>query len=57
VSPIQKIEAKDLKSIKAAKLEFWVACGKSGTYKKFNNCDIIIEPEELLHKFQHFENQ
>ena len=54
VSPIQKIEAKDLKSIKAVTSRAFELLAANSNLQKFNNCDIIIEPEELT-SFNTFE--
>lgn len=54
VSPIQKIEAKDLKSIKAVTTRAFELLAANSNLQKFNNCDIIIEPEELT-SFNTFE--
>ena len=48
VSPIQKIEAKDLNSIKAVTTRAFELIAANSNFQKFNNCDWIIEPEELL---------
>lgn len=47
VSPIQKIEAKDLHSIKAVTTRAFDLLSANSNFQKFNNCDWIIEPEEL----------
>ncbi len=49
VSPVQKIEAKDLKSIKAVTTRAFELLAANTNLQKFNNCDWIIEPEELAH--------
>lgn len=54
VSPIQKIEAKDLKSIKAVTTRAFELLAANSNLLKFNNCDLIIEPEELAN-FNTFE--
>ncbi|MDP2159114.1 MAG: patatin-like phospholipase family protein [Flavobacterium sp.] len=47
VSPIQKIEAKDLSSIKAVTSRAFDLLTANTTMQKFTLCDWIIEPEEL----------
>lgn len=47
VSPVQKIEAKDLKSIKAVTTRAFELLAANSNLQKFNNCDLVIEPEEL----------
>lgn len=47
VSPIQKIEAKDLNSIKAVTTRAFDLLSANHIIQKFNFCDWIIEPEEL----------
>jgi NTE family protein len=47
VSPIQKIEAKDLNSIKAVTTRAFDLLSANSNFQKFNNCDWVIEPEEL----------
>ncbi|HRB70515.1 patatin-like phospholipase family protein [Flavobacterium sp. WV_118_3] len=47
VSPIQKIEAKDLSSIKAVTTRAFDLLSANSNMQKFNNCDWVIEPEEL----------
>lgn len=47
VSPIQKIEAKDLSSIKAVTTRAFDLLSANSTANKFNLCDWVIQPEEL----------
>lgn len=47
VSPIQTIEAKDLKSIKSVTTRAFNLLSAQGNYQKFNLCDWVIEPKEL----------
>ncbi|WP_313806359.1 patatin-like phospholipase family protein [Flavobacterium sp.] len=47
VSPIQKIEAKDLSSIKAVTARAFDLFSANSNTNKFNLCDWVIEPEEL----------
>jgi NTE family protein len=47
VSPIQKIEAKDLNTIKSVTTRAFDLLSANTSIQKFNNCDWIIEPEEL----------
>ncbi len=47
VSPIQKIEAKDLSSIKAVTSRAFDLLTANTTMQKFTLCDWVIEPEEL----------
>ena len=47
VSPIQTIEAKDLKSIKSVTTRAFDLLSAQGNYQKFSLCDWIIEPKEL----------
>ncbi len=54
VSPVQKIEAKDLKSIKAVTTRAFELLSANSNLQKFNNCDWVIEPEELA-SFNTFE--
>ena len=54
VSPIQKIEAKDLSSIKAVTARAFDLLSANTNTHKFNICDWVIEPEELA-KFGTFE--
>ncbi|WP_396143775.1 patatin-like phospholipase family protein [Flavobacterium sp.] len=54
VSPIQKIEAKDLNSIKSVTTRAFDLLSANSNFQKFNNCDWIIEPEELVN-FSTFE--
>ncbi|WP_395061408.1 patatin-like phospholipase family protein [Flavobacterium sp.] len=54
VSPIQKIEAKDLNSIKAVTTRAFDLLSANSNFQKFNNCDWVIEPEELTN-FSTFE--
>jgi NTE family protein len=54
VSPVQDIEAKDLKSIRAITTRAFDLLSAQGNYQKFNLCDWVIEPKELS-KFSTFE--
>lgn len=54
VSPVQKIEAKDLNSIKAVTSRAFDLLTANTTMQKFTLCDWVIEPEELC-KFGTFE--
>ena len=54
VSPIQTIEAKDLRSIKAVTTRAFDLLSAQGNYQKFNLCDWVIEPKELA-SFSTFE--
>lgn len=54
VSPIQTIEAKDLKSIKSVTTRAFDLLSAQGNYQKFNLCDWVIEPKELAN-FSTFE--
>lgn len=54
VSPIQKIEAKDLNSIKSVTTRAFDLLSANSNFQKFNHCDWVIEPEELVH-FSTFE--
>ncbi|MFT5753248.1 MAG: NTE family protein [Flavobacterium sp.] len=54
VSPIQTIEAKDLRSIKSVTTRAFDLLSAQGNYQKFNLCDWIIEPKELA-SFSTFE--
>lgn len=54
VSPIQKIEAKDLSSIKAVTARAFDLFSANSNTNKFNLCDWVIEPEELA-RFGTFE--
>ena len=54
VSPIQDIEEKDLKSIKAVTTRAFDLLSAQGNYQKFSLCDLIIEPKELS-KYSTFE--
>ncbi|VXB26614.1 Patatin [Flavobacterium sp. 9AF] len=54
VSPIQNIESKDLKSIKAVTTRAFDLLSAQGNYQKFSLCDYIIEPKELAN-FSTFE--
>lgn len=54
VSPIQKIEAKDLNSIKAVTSRAFDLLSANQMKEKFSYCDWVIEPEELA-KFSTFE--
>jgi NTE family protein len=47
VSPIQKIEAKDLSSIKAVTTRAFDILSANSNMQKFNICDWVIQPEEL----------
>lgn len=47
VSPIQKIEAKDLNSIKAVTSRAFDLLTSNTSLQKFTLCDWVIEPEEL----------
>lgn len=47
VSPIQKIEAKDLKSIRSVTTRAFDILSANSNIQKFNICDWVIEPEEL----------
>lgn len=47
VSPIQKIEAKDLNSIKAVTTRAFDLLSANSNLQKFNHCDWLIEPEAL----------
>lgn len=47
VSPIQKIEAKDLSSIKSVTTRAFDLLSANSNLQKFNICDWVIEPEEL----------
>ncbi|MFC4818552.1 MULTISPECIES: patatin-like phospholipase family protein [unclassified Flavobacterium] len=54
VSPIQKIEAKDLSSIRSVTSRAFDLLSANSNTHKFNICDWVIEPEELV-KFGTFE--
>lgn len=54
VSPLQKIEAKDLSSIKAVTARAFDLFSANSNTNKFNICDWVIEPEDLA-KFGTFE--
>lgn len=54
VSPIHKIEAKDLNSIKAVTTRAFDLLSANSNFQKFNHCDWVIEPEELVN-FSTFE--
>ncbi|MCZ8196260.1 MAG: patatin-like phospholipase family protein [Flavobacterium sp.] len=54
VSPIQKIEAKDLNSIKSVTTRAFDLLSANSNFQKFNHCDWVIEPEELVN-FSTFE--
>ncbi|MFT7352229.1 MAG: NTE family protein, partial [Flavobacterium sp.] len=54
VSPIQKIDKKDLNSIKAVTTRAFDLLSANSNAQKFLNCDWIIEPEELS-KYSTFE--
>jgi NTE family protein len=47
VSPIQKIEAKDLRSIKAVTTRAFDILSANSNMHKFNICDWVIEPKDL----------
>ncbi len=47
VSPIQKIEAKDLSSIKAVTTRAFDILSANSNMHKFNVCDWVIEPKDL----------
>ena len=47
VSPIQKIQAKDLSSIKAVTTRAFDLLSENSNAHKFDNCDWIIAPKEL----------
>lgn len=47
VSPIQKIEAKDLTTIRAVTTRAFDILSENSNSQKFNICDWIIEPKEL----------
>ena len=47
VSPIQKIEAKDLNSIKAVTTRAFDILSANSNIHKFNSCDWVIEPTDL----------
>lgn len=47
VSPIQKIEAKDLNSIKSVTARAFDLFSANSSVHKFNHCDWLIEPEAL----------
>ncbi len=47
VSPIQKIEAKDLRSIKAVTTRAFDIFSDNSNIHKFNMCDWVIEPKDL----------
>lgn len=47
VSPIQKIEAKDLRSIKAVTTRAFDILSANSNIHKFNMCDWVIEPKDL----------
>ncbi len=47
VSPIQKIEAKDLHSIKSVTYRAFDLLSANSNQQKFNTCDWVIQPEEL----------
>lgn len=47
VSPIQKIEAKDLSSIKAVTTRAFNLLSANSNMHKFNLCDWVIQPDEL----------
>jgi NTE family protein len=47
VSPIQKIEAKDLSSIKAVTTRAFDILSANSNMHKFNACDWVIEPKDL----------
>jgi NTE family protein len=54
VSPIQKIDKKDLNSIKSVTTRAFDLLSANSNAQKFLNCDWIIEPEELS-KYSTFE--
>lgn len=54
VSPIQTIEAKDLRSIKSVTTRAFDLLSAQGNYQKFNLCDWVIEPLALA-SFSTFE--
>lgn len=54
VSPIQKIEAKDLNSIRSVTTRAFDILSANSDLQKFNICDWVIEPKELT-KFSTFE--
>lgn len=54
VSPIQKIEAKDLNSIKSVTTRAFELISANSNFQKFSYCDWIIEPEDLVN-FSTFE--
>ncbi len=54
VSPIQTIEAQDLRSIKSVTTRAFDLLSAQGNYQKFNLCDWVIEPKELA-SFSTFE--
>lgn len=47
VSPIQKIEAKDLNSIRAVTTRAFDIFSENSNVQKFNYCDWVIEPKQL----------
>ncbi|UGS23447.1 patatin-like phospholipase family protein [Flavobacterium channae] len=47
VSPIQKIESSDLKSIKGVTTRAFDLLYANYNYQKFNLCDLVIEPKDL----------
>lgn len=47
VSPIQKIEAKDLNSIRAVTARAFDIFSENSNVQKFNYCDWVIEPKKL----------
>lgn len=47
VSPVQKIEAKDLRSIKAVTTRAFDILSANSNMHKFNICDWVIEPKDL----------
>ncbi len=47
VSPIQKIESKELNSIKAVTSRAFDLLFAASTLQKFNHCDWLIEPDQL----------
>ena len=54
VSPVQKIEAKNLNSIKSVTYRALELLTANSNLQKFNHCDLIIEPKELTN-FSTFE--
>lgn len=54
VSPVQNIEAKNLNSIKSVTYRALELLTANSNLQKFNHCDLIIEPKELV-RFSTFE--